>query len=96
MTALESPRRLHYAWVIAGVTFLTLLATAGIRSTPGVLMIPLEHEFGWDRATVSLAVSINLLLLRHTQYAAHCPPLVVRWRGLGDRGVIALAVVKSM
>jgi sugar phosphate permease len=62
MTALDAPRRLHYAWIVAGVTFLTLLATAGVRSTPGVLMIPLEREFGWDRATVSLAVSINLFL----------------------------------
>jgi sugar phosphate permease len=33
-----------------------------MRSTPGVLMVPLEHEFGWNRATVSLAVSINLVL----------------------------------
>ena len=62
MTARPAPRRLHYAWVVAAVTFLTLLATAGVRSTPGVLMIPLEREFGWDRATVSLAVSINLFL----------------------------------
>lgn len=62
MTARPAPRRLHYAWIVAGVTFLTLLATAGVRSTPGVLMIPLEREFGWSRATVSLAVSINLFL----------------------------------
>lgn len=55
-------RRPHYAWIIAGVTFLTLLITAGIRSTPGVLIIPLEHEFGWSRATISVAVSVNLLL----------------------------------
>ena len=55
-------RRLHYGWIVAGVTFLTLLAAAGIRSTPGVLIIPLEKEFGWTRTTVSLAVSINLLL----------------------------------
>ena len=37
------PRRsFHYAWIIAGVTFLILLVTAGIRATPGVLMVPLE------------------------------------------------------
>ena len=54
--------RLYYGWIIAGVTFLTLLVAAGIRSTPGVLIIPLEKEFGWTRATVSVAVSINLLL----------------------------------
>ena len=29
--------RLHYAWIVFGVTFFTLLAAAGIRSTPGVL-----------------------------------------------------------
>jgi MFS family permease len=54
--------RLHYAWIVAGLTFLVLLSSAGIRSTPGVLIIPLEKEFGWTRATISLAVSINLLL----------------------------------
>lgn len=54
--------RLHYAWVITGVTFLVLMASAGVRSVPGVLIVPLETEFGWDRATLSLAVSINLLL----------------------------------
>jgi len=54
--------RLHYGWIVAGVTFLTLLASAGIRSTPGILIIPLEKEFGWTRATVSFAVSINILL----------------------------------
>jgi predicted MFS family arabinose efflux permease len=54
--------RVHYAWIIFGVTFFTLLAAAGIRSTPGVLIVPLEREFGWSRAVISVAVSINLLL----------------------------------
>jgi MFS family permease len=54
--------RLYYGWIVAGVTFLTLLAAAGVRSTPGVLIIPLEHEFGWNREVVSAAVSIGLLL----------------------------------
>src|SRR3979411_1857361 len=52
----------HYAWIIAGVTFLALLASAGVRATSTVLVLPLEHEFNLDRATVSLAQSINLLL----------------------------------
>ncbi len=54
--------RLHYAWIVAAVTFVTLLGSSGFRSTPGVLIVPLEHEFGWNRATISLAVSINLVL----------------------------------
>src|SRR3954468_16964540 len=54
--------RIHYAWVILGVTFLTLLASAGVRAAPGVLIIPLEQEFHWTRATISFAISINILL----------------------------------
>jgi sugar phosphate permease len=54
--------RVHYAWVVFGVTFFTLLASAGLRSTPGVLIVPLEQEFGWNRAIISVAVSINLVL----------------------------------
>lgn len=54
--------RLHYAWIVAGVTFVTLLAAAGTRATPGVLIVPLQHEFGWNRAQISVAVSINLVL----------------------------------
>src|SRR5438552_2753925 len=55
-------RRIHYAWVIAAVTWLTLLAAAGFRSTPSTLIVPLQQEFGWSRATISLAVSINLVM----------------------------------
>ncbi len=54
--------RLHYAWVVAAITFLSLLSSAGIGATRAVLVLPLEREFAWDRATISLALSINLLL----------------------------------
>ena len=46
--------RLHYAWIVAGVGFLTLLVVAGIRATPSVLIVPLEHEFGWSRDRITL------------------------------------------
>lgn len=61
-TAPSREPRFHYAWVIVGITFLVLIAAAGVRSVPSVLIVPLEDEFGWSRATVSLGVSINLLL----------------------------------
>jgi sugar phosphate permease len=54
--------RLHYAWIVFGVAFVSIIAAAGIRATPGVLMVPLEEEFGWSRATISFAVAINLIL----------------------------------
>ena len=54
--------RLHYAWIVAAVTFFVLLITAGIRATPGVFMVPLETEFGWSRTVISAAVAINIAL----------------------------------
>jgi MFS family permease len=54
--------RFHYAWVVAAVTFVVLLITAGVRATPGILMVPLEAEFGWSRAVISGAVAINIAL----------------------------------
>ena len=55
-------KRVHYAWVVAAVTFVALLGAAGFRATPGVLIVPLQNEFGWNRAVISIAVSINLIL----------------------------------
>jgi sugar phosphate permease len=54
--------RLHYAWIVAAATFVVLLMTAGIRATPGVLMVPLEEEFGWTRVSISAAVAVNIAL----------------------------------
>ena len=54
--------RFHYAWVVAAVIFLVLLTAAGVRSTPGVLLVPLEQQFGWSRSTISFAVAVNIFL----------------------------------
>ncbi|HET9141353.1 MFS transporter [Actinophytocola sp.] len=55
-------RRPHWAWIIATVSFITLIGAAGFRAVPSVLIDPLHEEFGWSRATIGLAVSINLVL----------------------------------
>lgn len=55
-------KRLHPAWVVAGITFLTLIAAAGTRSAPSVLIVPLEKSFGWGRDEISLAIAVNVLL----------------------------------
>jgi MFS family permease len=52
----------NYAWVVAGVTFLSLLAAAGLRSAPGVLLTPLHEAFGWDRGRLSAAAAIGIFL----------------------------------
>jgi len=55
-------RQLHYGWVVAGVTFLTMLVTAGAVGAPGVLILPLQQEFGWQTAEISSALGIRFLL----------------------------------
>ena len=59
---MPTKRRLHPAWIAAIVTFFTLVATAGFRSAPSVLIVPLEAAFGWRRDQISLAIAINVLL----------------------------------
>ncbi|MFO1057308.1 MAG: MFS transporter [Dongiaceae bacterium] len=81
-------RRLHYAWIVAGLTFLTLLAAAGLRASPGVLIVPLEQEFGWSRATISAAVSLNLVL-----YGLMGPFSAALLDSLGVRLTISLALL---
>ncbi|MDP9408205.1 MAG: MFS transporter [Actinomycetota bacterium] len=60
--AASGRRRLHPAWLVAAVAFVALVGAAGFRAAPGVLMVPLQEEFGWSRAVLSAAVSVNLVL----------------------------------
>ncbi len=55
-------RGIHYGWVVVGVTFLTMLVTAGAVGAPGVFIEPLEKEFGWRRDEISSALAIRFLL----------------------------------
>lgn len=59
---MSKKRLIHPAWLAVGVTFLTLVTTAGFRSASSVLIIPLEDAFGWGREQISLAVAINVLI----------------------------------
>ena len=81
-------RRLHPAWIVAAVAFLALVGAAGFRAAPGVLMIPLQQEFGWSTTVLSAAVSINLVLFGLT--APFAAALMERF---GIRAVTATALV---
>ena len=52
----------RYAFVVVAVIFLSLLASAGLRSTPSVLLVPLEENFGWSRATTSFSAAMGIFL----------------------------------
>src|SRR5918994_2832760 len=63
-TAARPPLSLpfYYSWFVLSIVFLTTLTSAGVRSSPSVLIHPLEAEFGWSRTLIASAVSMNLLL----------------------------------
>jgi MFS family permease len=73
---------------MAGVTFVTLLGASGFRSTPGVLIVPLQEQFDWSRATISGAVSVNLLL-----FGFMGPFAAALMERFGIRNVCACALV---
>ena len=62
MKPIVTHRHSNYVWVVVSIIFLVLLAAAGIRATPSVMILPLEQEFGWNRTTISLVISINIAL----------------------------------
>jgi predicted MFS family arabinose efflux permease len=86
----SSRKPIHYAWIVAAVSFITLLGAAGFRSAPGVLMVPLQNDFGWSRATISLAISVNLLLFG---LMAPFAAALMRTFGIRRVAVIALLVI---
>jgi predicted MFS family arabinose efflux permease len=55
-------KKIHPAIIVAVITFFTLFATAGFRSAPSVLILPLEQDLGWRRDVISAAVALNVLL----------------------------------
>jgi MFS family permease len=61
MTPITSSRRLHYGWVVVAVAGVAILIGAGVRSAPGIFLLPMEEDIGISRSAVSLAVSLGLI-----------------------------------
>ncbi|GHF70344.1 putative MFS family arabinose efflux permease [Amycolatopsis bartoniae] len=80
--------RLHWAWVVAAVSFLVLISTSGFRSLPSVVMAPMHEDMHWSYGTISLAISVNLVLVGLA--APYAAALMER---LGIRLVLATALV---
>jgi sugar phosphate permease len=55
-------RGIHYAWVVAGITFLTMLTSAAALGLPGVLLSPLGVEYGWNTEQISSALALRFVL----------------------------------
>lgn len=87
----------RFVFVVLALIFLALLVSAGVRSTPGVLLLPLQDTFGWSRETVSLAAAIGIFLygLVGPFAAALMQTLGIRRTLLGGLTLISLATALS-
>jgi MFS family permease len=94
---MQRPFGQRYAYVL-GVTFAALLVSAGLRSAPSVLILPLEATFGWDRATVSTTAAIGIALygLVGPFAAALMQNLGVRRTMIGGLTLMSVATLASL
>ncbi|MFD8372885.1 MFS transporter [Streptomyces sp. NPDC059688] len=79
--------RVHRAWTVSAVTFVTIIGAAAFRSLPGLLIDPLNEDFGWSRGTIGAAVSVNLAL-----YGLTAPFAAALMDRFGIRRVVAVAL----
>jgi predicted MFS family arabinose efflux permease len=84
---LRRPPRIHRAWFVAAVTFVTIIGAAAFASLPGLLIEPLHEDFGWSRGTIGFAVSVNLAL-----YGLTAPFAAALMDRFGIRRVVAVAL----
>ena len=52
----------NYAFVVVAIVFVALIVSAGQRSAPGVLMLPLGQALGWSRSEISFGAAVGLFL----------------------------------
>ena len=62
VSASLSRRGIHYAWVIAAVTFFAMLTTAAALGLPGAMLKPLSSEFGWPTDALSSVFAVRFAL----------------------------------
>jgi sugar phosphate permease len=55
-------RRSYYPIVIAAITFVVLVAAAGVRAVPTMYVQPFETEFGWSDGVISNALALQIVL----------------------------------
>lgn len=59
----QPPQVPPYGWVIVAVVAITMTIASGARFLFGVVLKPVSEEFGWDRAQLTGAVMLGMILL---------------------------------
>ncbi len=52
-----------YGWIVVAATAAALLISSGVRSAPGVFLVPLQQETQWSTSVIAFAVSVGMLVL---------------------------------
>jgi MFS family permease len=81
------PRGIHYAWIVMGVAFLTMLVSSAALGLPGVFLTPLSREFGWSTAQISTALAVRFAL-----YGLIGPFAAILIERYGLRRIVCLAL----
>lgn len=55
-------RGIHYGWLIAAITFLTMLTMSAALGLPGAMLQPLAREFGWSTEQISGSLALRFAL----------------------------------
>lgn len=88
LAAYLARHNVHYGWIVAGTTFLTMLSCAAAVGSAGVLVVPLQTEFGWTNAEVSSALAVRLVL-----FGLLGPFAVAFMNHFGIRNIVACALL---
>jgi predicted MFS family arabinose efflux permease len=80
--------RIHPAWWVALVSFVTVMSAAAFTAVPGLFVDPLNTELGWSRATIGFAVGLQSVL-----YGLTAPFAAALMDRFGMRPVVTAALV---
>ncbi|CAG2135229.1 hypothetical protein LMG19282_01049 [Cupriavidus campinensis] len=80
-------RGIHYAWIIAAVTFCVMLTTSAALGLPGAFLKPLTQEMGWNTDQIS-----SILAFRFALFGLMAPFSAILMERFGVRNVVCAAL----
>lgn len=54
--------KVHYAWIIIGLSVLLYLGGGSITQAFGVVILPLQEEYGWSQGAITLSYGISAIV----------------------------------
>jgi sugar phosphate permease len=90
-TSTTQSRGLYQGWYVVAACLFIALVTVGARQTFGVFVKPMSDDLGWDRTTISLAVSLGVLVNGLTQ-----PFMGYLFDRMGARVIIGSLIVVGL